>query len=723
MHKRIGFDAIVTDRASLPDATIRTFHLCDEPGKVLAPNRRHQKTFEMVEPGAVAFLLHTSGSTGQPKLVPVTHEILAAGAARAKAWFELTSDDRCLCISKLAHSHGLTLTLCTPIMTGGAVAVVSDPANVEAQKWLEDFKPTWFSAVPAMHKALVEDASRIAAPLRHRLRFAVSGGAFLNPLLRDEFESVLGAPLLGHYGSTESGQVAANSPHRRRAGTVGAADPGTLKIVPGAPGDVGEIWLRGPTVFSGYLDDPQLTASSFSDGWWMSGDLGRVDEQGFVTLHGRVSELINRGGDKVSPVEVEQALAAHPAVDEAAVFGVPHPRLGEDVAAAVVLTVGRAASEAELRAFLEQSLASFKVPRRIRFLSELPRRNGKLDRNKLTPQPTEPAPEDSPYRQELKARILAVWRRMLENPHLQGSDDFFEAGGDSLLARRMLLEIEEFANPNEVAVLLIDNPTAEAIAARLLSSTTHGKKVTALHAQGARVPIVYFHGDFAARGVYTHTFAKALGADQPLFVTAPHGLDRAPLPASIADMAKERVEELAPLLASGPCFVGGHCNGALVALEAARLLKARGFDVRGVLMIDPPAANASRSVRKLLNMLARAAPEHVTFSYELLVRLGKIGRLPWTHLLGKAQAGLRSTNETLWFEYTAVMARYFPEPVELPVIVFSAEYQAGPWMRISPETRTINVPGGHFGCITSHADFLAEKMRNAMDRIAHNAGA
>jgi acyl-CoA synthetase (AMP-forming)/AMP-acid ligase II len=227
--------------------------------------------------------------------------------------------------------------------------------------------------------------------LTHSLRFVVSGGASLPLKIQTDLQSALGVPVLEHYGATEAGQISSNlpPPGPAKVGTCGIPELGTLKIVDpqGAlvgPGERGEVLVRGPTVIAGYLD-PGSNKGAFLDGWYHTGDIGSLDEENFLTLHGRLKEIISRGGEKISPREIDLALLRHPDVAEAAAYAVPHPRLGEDVAAAVVLRPGATATGDELRRFLASELSWFKVPRRISVVRDLPKgKTGKVQRRKLS---------------------------------------------------------------------------------------------------------------------------------------------------------------------------------------------------------------------------------------------------------------------------------------------------------------------------------------------------
>ena len=348
---------------------------------------------EQPDAAATAFILQTSGTTAKPKLIPFSHGNMLAAAARVQSWFGLTSGDRCLSVSPICYSHGLKVTVFTPLITGGSVAFPVSPSSLDVDEWLGTLRPTWYSAGPTLHRFMLDKTKLLPnAKSIHKLRFVVSGGAPLTREVREGLSLSLGVPVVEHYGSSEAAQISANLPSPKgpfKPGTCGVPTKGVVKIVAEsgrevAPGEHGEILLRGPTVTSGYLEAPELSRASFVDGWFRTGDIGSLDADGFLTLHGRKTELINRGGEKISPAEIDEALQRHPDVAEAAAYAVPHPRLGEDVAAAVVLRKGATVTPLKLREFLLPTLAQFKIPRRVVFVERLPKgATGKVQRQRL----------------------------------------------------------------------------------------------------------------------------------------------------------------------------------------------------------------------------------------------------------------------------------------------------------------------------------------------------
>ena len=333
--------------------------------------------------GDVALVLHTSGTTARPKAVPLTQANLVASARHIAASLALTPEDRCLNLMPLFHIHGLAAALLASLAAGASVHCPPGFNALRAFAWMEAASPSWLTAVPTMHQALLARAPRNRERLaKLSLRLLRSSSAPLPPTAMAELEAVFGCPAIEAYGMTEAAhQMTSNPlpPARRHAGSVGVAAGPRVAILseggarPLPAGEVGEVAVRGPNVMAGYENDPQANAAAFVDGWFRTGDQGVLDGAGYLRLTGRLKEIINRGGEKIAPREVDEALLAHPAVAQALAFALPHPRLGEEVAAAVVLKEGARAGERQLAAFVAERLAAFKVPRRLLFLDEIPK--------------------------------------------------------------------------------------------------------------------------------------------------------------------------------------------------------------------------------------------------------------------------------------------------------------------------------------------------------------
>jgi acyl-CoA synthetase (AMP-forming)/AMP-acid ligase II len=343
-----------------------------------------------VQPDDVALVLHTSGTTSRPKIVPLTQSNLCASARHIGTVLQLTDADRCLNVMPLFHIHGLIAAVLSSLGAGGSVWCSPGFNALKFFGWLEEAKPTWYTAVPTMHQAILSRAGRnrdIATAAR--LRFIRSSSAPLLPQVMAELERVFGAPVIESYGMTEAThQMASNPlpPRPRKPGSVGIA-AGPEVAVRMASGEIrafdaaGEVVIRGPNVTPGYANNPAANEDAFVGGWFRTGDQGVIDAEGYLRITGRLKEIINRGGEKISPLEVDEVIQDHPAVAQVLTFAVPHDKLGEDVAAVVVLREGATATEQELRQFAQQRLADFKVPRKILFLPEIPKgATGKLQR-------------------------------------------------------------------------------------------------------------------------------------------------------------------------------------------------------------------------------------------------------------------------------------------------------------------------------------------------------
>ena len=355
------------------------------PGPAARPARPGQ-----ARPGDTALLLHTSGTTSRPKLVPLSQANLSSSARHIATTLRLGPADKCLNIMPLFHIHGLMGALLSSLSVGAAVAASPGFQAMRFFNWMKELRPTWYSAVPTMHQAILQRARRNLPALAGRgFRLIRSSSAALPPSVLDALESRFDCPVIESYGMTEaSHQMASNPlpPGERRPGTVGVAAGPEIAIM-GAAGDLlaagetGEIVIRGPNVTAGYLDNPEANATAFSGGWFRTGDQGLRDRAGYYTVTGRLKELINRGGEKISPREIDEVLLEHPSVAQAVAFAAPHPKLGEEVGAAVVLEEGASLTQRQLRDFAGERLAAYKIPRIVVFVEAIPKGpSGKLKR-------------------------------------------------------------------------------------------------------------------------------------------------------------------------------------------------------------------------------------------------------------------------------------------------------------------------------------------------------
>lgn len=335
-------------------------------------------------------LLHTSGTTSRPKVVPISQRNLAVSAKNIATSLALTSADRSLNVMPLFHIHGLLAGLLAPLSVGATVVATAGFDAFAFFNQLATFAPTYYTAVPTMHQMIIDRGQRHAgAAAAAKLRFIRSSSASLPSSVLEQLEALFGAPVIEAYGMTEAAhQMCANPlpPGQRKLRSVGVPTGIELSVLDEsgaavATGSTGQVAIKGATVVASYQDNPKATEEAFRGGWFLTGDEGYLDEDGYLYLTGRLKELINRGGEKISPLEVDEALLRHESVAQAVTFAVAHKKLGEDVAAGVVLRPDANVTERELKDFLSLSLAAFKVPRSIVFLDELPKgATGKLQR-------------------------------------------------------------------------------------------------------------------------------------------------------------------------------------------------------------------------------------------------------------------------------------------------------------------------------------------------------
>ena len=380
-RETVPADAMLIEATLTPDGKVGLERLSGHPGPAAHDRAAADDT---------ALFLHTSGTTSRPKGVPLSHRNLIVSTANIVETYALAADDVALCVMPLFHIHGLVASTLSTCASGGTVVV--PPRFSAGAFWphVAAYEPTWYSAVPTIHQVLLARADADHAPRNSSLRFIRSSSSALAPATMQGLEGRFGCPVIEAYGMTEAAhQMASNPlpPGERRPGSVGRGTGVCIGIMDEAgtllgSGVQGEVVIQGDNVTRGYHNNPEANAAAFTNGWFRTGDQGVLDREGYLTLVGRLKELINRGGEKISPREVDEALLSHPAVAEAVSFGVPDEKYGEEVAAAVVLKTET--SPAALTAHCEGRLASFKVPKTIYVTREIPRTaTGKIQRRRV----------------------------------------------------------------------------------------------------------------------------------------------------------------------------------------------------------------------------------------------------------------------------------------------------------------------------------------------------
>lgn len=692
-----------------------------------------------------ALLLQTSATTGTPKLVPLTRANLRAMTLNDIRALQLTAADRLLGLMPLFHLHGISAVL-TQLAAGGAVMATTGFDAAQFAEWLADFRPTWFSSAPAIHHAILALAREHPDTFRSApLRLIRSTGAAFDPALLAELEQASGVPVLEGYGLSETGGVARSTLTARRSGSVGRSSGSEIAILdtlglPLPAGSEGEVAVRGPSVISGYAGDPEATRTAFREGWFHTGDLGRLDADGFLFLSGRLKEVINRGGEKISPPEVDRVLAAHPAVAEAASFAVPHRTLGQDVAAAIVLRSGRTVSPSELRRFAAAHLASFKLPRRIAVVDSIPRgRTGKPKRAFLAQEHAErlnrrePAPLD-PICQQL----ASIWSRVLGTGELDSEDDFFALGGDSLSMAAMLAEVFRsfHLDAESFAVLDFFEEATIRILAGLIATARAGSggDCTTLRNTGSRPPLFCVpasgHGPY-----YLRHLARELGCDQPFFVVSPARRENALVP--IEDVAASAVRTIRSARRQGPYVLAGHCYGGVVAFETARQLSLDGAGVAGLVLFDTATPGYPKLVRSWRRYAAQARAAVSSLARfrapagaaDAAVHLRALARILSRKVSARTAGLARAPNRPLLASLTQqpldglAMRAYLPRRVAAPILHFIAGEPAVStkllddprigWRDFAPAGfEAHEIPGNHISMFQRpNARLLADRLR------------
>lgn len=576
--------------------------------------RRLLERKAVVAPGdpRTALVLHTSGSTGLPKRVPLTSANLLASAGNIARSLELSPHDTCLAMMPMFHIGALVDLLLAPLGAGGCVAFASSISIPAFFDGLARFSPSWSQAVPTVLRDLIAHEVRpVDVERMSRLRFIRAVSQPLPAPLQEEFEARFGVPLVPMYGMTETAGLITSMPlGRPRPGSVGIAYGVDVAIGDAfgnalAPGQRGEVLIAGPTVMSGYEGDTGPRSETFRSGWLRSGDEGYLDADSYLFLTGRIKDVINRGGEKISPLEIDLLLAEHPAVREAAAFAVPHPTLGEDVAVAIVPN-GTAPDRAEIAAFLKGRIADYKMPRSVLVLERLPRvPSGKLDRRAL------PALAASGGRAGVRtppdtalARTLAgLWQRTLGVDDIALEDDFFELGGDSLNATTLALKMEaQFGRSLPIADLF-ETPTlkgmsealtgvigerepeaeldpriyaaVEAATAAWRGQRRDGSLIVGRNTLGRLRP---FH--WVCQSVWQfEALSEHLDPDRPIYILRSLSATPVKSDANTTRLARHYAAEIRRLQPQGPYLVGGFCQGGVVAFSIARLLRAAGEEV------------------------------------------------------------------------------------------------------------------------------------------------
>ena len=688
---------------------------------------------------SVSVIFRTSGTTGVAKRVPILHQNLVEMARKMQRWLQLGPADRSTCILPIYYNAGFKATLLAPLLIGCSVAMPATTSPNEFDQWVEDLRPTWLTASPAFLQAVLDHArAREGAPPQHSLRFVLSTASYLAESVRVDLQAILGVPVAEFYGLCEAGMMTAPAipPEKSKPGSVGRPAAGEFAIRGDdgrllKPGQTGQLMLTGPSVTPGYLYDIEDSPSGLEDGWLPTGDLAMLDDEGYLTIVGRTKEIINRGGEKVSPYDVEKALLQHPAVREAAAFGVPHPRLGENVASAVVLHPGHEVGSSELIDFIYDRLAPFQMPRHVHVLPSFPvGATGKISRPRLGAMFANQARTIVPPEQPLQIQIVEIWRRYLKRDDIGIDDDFFEIGGDSLQATEMLLEIESATGltveQSELRAQLSVRHLAQALV-RVAASDQLMTKVK----DGSGTPLFLCHGDYDGWGLYARRLVELLRHDGPVYLLHSN-LDGQGGVTSVEEMARRYVPNLLAAWPQGSFQLAGYCHGGLAAWEMARQVSQIGRKVASVVLIDtysintrPTVRAAGRMVRALeaivpADMAKRIQTQAMPAIWSVTRRIMQgdsdiLQRIARRIQTSSAPAnGSNLAGPSLRWAYYRAMSNYLPPRLDADVVcLLSEEYSTKAafapdgWGRLGRRLSYERVPGLHNTCITSHVADLA----------------
>lgn len=743
-------------RAALKDLRVKALEAILAPDgalglQLLTPEAGPAVPVRPARQDDVALLLRSSGTTGAPKLIPVTHLNLVVMAEKmgSDLWFHLTAVDRAACMLPLFYAAGLKTLLLVPLILGASVAFPPAGQALSISKWIGELRPTYLTVTPGSLNGLLDRLRGSPHDFDSgSLRFVMCGSACLSEEVRMAAQSMLGVPVLDFYGLSEAGVMAANPlpPGRIKPGTVGLPAPGQLLVVdesrqPVGAGVIGEIFVGGASVMPGYAVRDGTRGVGVEDGWLATGDLGRLDDEGYLTIVGRIKEVINRGGEKVFPYEIESAMLEHPAVLEAAVFGVPHPRLGESVAAAAVLKPGSVGSEAEIKAFIARQLAGSKLPRRVHLVSSLPRGStGKVLRRALGETYTNAHPERAPPQELIEFELRDIWTRLLGTDDIGVDDDFFEKGGDSLLATEMLIELEQLAGrpypPSELSTFTIRH-----IADVVIAGKAAERDLITQVKRGTGIPFFFCHGDYVSRGLYAHKLAALLPEDQPLILLncyADHAIG-----ANVEEAATAYMHEVLRAAPGSPVILGGYCNGGLTAWHLAHLLRSRGVEVVELILIETLSMNVRPALRGLAPIVESAASvvpghagrvlrENAMMYAWILARKGFADIFPRFYRAIRKRLtparqeepapGVRRDAYRAMRTYYQMMARYVPPRIDVEVTCFLAEdgdrHDNDPalWERLAPRVREVRTPGEHLTMLVAERQALATAVSESLNR-------
>jgi oxalate---CoA ligase len=712
-------------------------------------------SIQFAEADDIALLLHTSGTTARPKMVPITQRNLCSSAFNIAQSLLLSSGDRCLSVMPLFHIHGLVGAVLATIASGGSLACPGLFRPPAFFGWLKEFQPTWYTATPSMHSAVLERSRQIGGPFSHHLRFLRSCSAPLPSRTVEGLERFFGVPLVEAYGMTEAAhQIACNPlpPAERKRGSVGIPTGTTIGVMDseGAllpPECEGELVIRGANVMSSYIAAAEINRQAFNNGWFRTGDLGRIDNDGYLFITGRIKEIINRGGEKISPREIDEVLLAHPAVAEAVSFGIPDARLGEDVGAAIVLKPSNSGVSAKsLISFAETKLAHYKLPRRIVFVNEIPKGpTGKPQRiglakhlgldNEVSLNLQDPPMQP---RTPTEEALLELSNEVFKFEKLGVNDNLFDRGADSLSSLTLLLEIERRWHVTVTIADLFSAPTVAEFS-KVIEQTAESKQISrmAVIQSGTSKPALFCLG----AGPMYRQLAALLGPDQPFLGPVLPRQSDLPSRPRIEDVANYFVKIIRSVQLHGPYFLGGWCIDGLVAYEVAQQLSEIG-EVVSLLVLFDTSFNSSWAIM----MYGRLRACVINFAWHVA---GVINGWRWRKIPGYLRRRLRILGVALqrriseqpyahankpggWGNMEirrAAAESYRPSPYAGRVLLLKRSMYQSRWTHarqdwsrlVRGRYEAFSIAGNHEAMFKMpNVDFAAQKLRAALSESQRN---
>jgi acyl-CoA synthetase (AMP-forming)/AMP-acid ligase II/thioesterase domain-containing protein/acyl carrier protein len=705
----------------------------------------------------LALVLLTSGTTSHSKVVPVTNSQLTAKMRWEVEAYGLTPADRCLNLMPLFHGHGLYCSLGSTLCSGSSIVTLTEFSPDAFFRLLRQQLPTWYTGAYTFHHRIRAAAPDYAEAIRKsRLRFAKTASGPLDLRVAEDISTLLHAPVIAAYSSTELGGITSTPfpPSPQKLDTVGrphGRDVAVMtpdgKLLP--PGEIGEVAVRSAETFTGYENDAAETARCFVGGWFRTGDEGFLDEDGYLTLTGRIKDIINRGGEKITPSEVDNALMGHPDVATAVTFPMPHPTLGQEVAVAIVLRKGAEMTDETLTHFLRGRLAPFKVPRRFIFVDDIPKgASGKIQRRILADAfglvtdsvagGQERIADDRPPT-ALEARLQRIWAEALGLERVGLYEDFFMLGGDSLQAVDLFLRIEKEVGRRLPRSVLFEAGTVAKMAHRI-EEFVASPCLVPIQPKGNLPPFFCVH-DGNAEVLKYRELARLVGDRQPFYGIQSRGLDGEEEPfTDIDEMAAYYVQEIRNVQPEGPYYIGGYSFGGRVAYVMAQILRAAGEEVALLALIDTfcHAGQARVGWRKWLALHRERLREQTFFNIPayLWLRVKNLVELTFVQLRRKSYAAAwrfyksrgKPLPRLLWRPVPAndmIRHNYRARPYDGDAVLFKAQRNAwnhpdehdGWYGLIKGRLEVRPIPGTHFEIMNQpHVRTVAAELADVLEQ-------